>query len=276
MAALAGVSVGYYERLEQARGSRPSAQVLGTLGSALRLSTVEREHLARLAGQVPPGVVVERGVVSDEARGLLDRLAPTAAYLVDERQYIVAWNAPAAVLIPGLAELGAAERNVVRLAMRWGGTLCRGARGAEGVFVRQVAAQLRVAGARFPGDRVLGELVNEFAAHSAGFAAGWRDHDVRPVPSVRKVLRHPVVGEVEVVCQTLVVPGSDLGVVMFLADPGSAGAAALGRLGVGLCGGVGECFAQSFDAVGQAVGVGEGVDGVGVGGFGAQSGVDGG
>ena len=47
---LAGISANYYERLEQARASRPSPQVLASLGRALRLSEVERLHLSKLAG----------------------------------------------------------------------------------------------------------------------------------------------------------------------------------------------------------------------------------
>ncbi|MCM3923779.1 helix-turn-helix domain-containing protein, partial [Frankia sp. AiPs1] len=54
VAALAGVSTSYYERLEQARAPLPSPQVLAALGTALRLTAAEREHLARLAGQAPP------------------------------------------------------------------------------------------------------------------------------------------------------------------------------------------------------------------------------
>ncbi|CAM5268660.1 Helix-turn-helix domain-containing protein OS=Streptomyces tendae OX=1932 GN=GUR47_08075 PE=4 SV=1 [Streptomyces tendae] len=66
----------------------------------------------------------------------------------------------------------------MRLAIRLGGTLYQAAQGAEGEYARQFAAQLRAAGVRHPADRMLGELVNELAAHSAEFAAGWREHDV--------------------------------------------------------------------------------------------------
>jgi hypothetical protein len=112
------VSISYYERLEQARGSRPSAQV-AALGTALRLTTPEREHLARLAGLAPvgrsvgpaprpephPDAVRDVGAHSDgapvpaDARRLLDRLGSLPAYLVDERQNVVAWNVAAAELI---------------------------------------------------------------------------------------------------------------------------------------------------------------------------------
>ncbi|RBQ15914.1 transcriptional regulator [Spongiactinospora rosea] len=230
VAALAGVSANYYERLEQARAPRPSAQVLAALGTALRLTAAEREHLARLAGQSPAAREPDRAPVPADARMLLDRLGSIPAYLTDERQDIVAWNRAAAALIIDFGRLPAEERNAVRLSIRLGGTFCSAPAGAEGGFARQAAAQLRAAGARYPAERVLGELVNEFAAHSPEFAASWRDHDVRPVPTLRKRLHHPELGELDLDCQTLLVPGTDLRLVLYTAQPGGASAAALARL----------------------------------------------
>jgi transcriptional regulator with XRE-family HTH domain len=231
VAALAGVSVSYYERLEQARAPRPSPEVMAALGTALRFTAAEREHLARLAGQIPAGTNADRGPVPADARRLLDRLGPIPAYLVDERQDIVAWNGAAAALITDFALLPPEERNSMRLSLRLYGTLCSAPAGAEGVFTRQSAAQLRAASARYPADRVLGELVNELAAQSPDFAAGWRDHNVRPISTLRKYLRHPELGELELDCQTLLLPGTDLQLVMYTADPCSPSAAALARLG---------------------------------------------
>jgi transcriptional regulator with XRE-family HTH domain len=231
VAALAGVSVSYYERLEQARAPRPSPEVLAALGTALRFTAAEREHLARLAGQIPADTNADRGPVPADARRLLDRLGPVPAYLVDERQDIVAWNGAAAALITDFGLLPPEERNSMRLSLRLYGTLCSAPAGAEGVFTRQSAAQLRAASARYPADRVLSELVNELAAHSPDFAAGWRDHNVRPIATLRKDLRHPELGELELDCQTLLLPGIDLQLVIFTADPGSPSAAALARLG---------------------------------------------
>ncbi|MET8864551.1 helix-turn-helix transcriptional regulator [Nonomuraea sp. NPDC004580] len=232
VAALAGVSTSYYERLEQARAPRPSPQVLAALGTALRLTAAEREHLARLAGQVPPDQDAVQRPVPEGARRLLDGLGTIPAYLADERQDIVAWNDAAAELITDFGLLPPDERNAVRLAIRLSGTLCSAPAGAEGEFARQSAAWLRAAGARRPGERVLAELVNEFAAHDPDFAASWRNHDVQPISTLRKRLRHPRLGELDLDCQTLLVPGTDLHLVMYTAQPGSPSAAVLARLGV--------------------------------------------
>src|SRR6266550_3613507 len=54
VALLAGMSADYYMRLEQARSTQPSTQLLGALARALRLTEDERDHLYLLAGHRPP------------------------------------------------------------------------------------------------------------------------------------------------------------------------------------------------------------------------------
>lgn len=54
LATLAGLSPDYVVRLEQARSSQPSTQLLTALARALRLTGDERDHLYLLAGHRPP------------------------------------------------------------------------------------------------------------------------------------------------------------------------------------------------------------------------------
>ncbi|MFI6631141.1 helix-turn-helix transcriptional regulator [Nonomuraea fuscirosea] len=230
VAARAQVSVSYYERLEQARASRPSPQVLDALATALQLTGAEREHLAGLAGQILPRAHRERERIPAEARALLDRLGAIPAYVVNSRQDIVAWNRAAVALITDFGLVPPGERNAVRLALRLAGTLCAAAPEAEATFARQSASQLRTAVLKHPADRALAELINEFAAHDADFAAGWRDHDVRPITAVRKRVNHPALGELELERTTLLFPGAGHTLVMYTAEPGSSSAAALERL----------------------------------------------
>ena len=230
VAAWAQVSVSYYERLEQARASRPSPQVLDALATALQLTGAEREHLARLAGQILPDAHGEPERIPDGARALLDRLGTMPAYIVNSRQDIVAWNRAAMALITDFGLLAPSERNAVRLALVLAGTLCDAAPEAEATFARQSASQLRTAALKHPADRALAALINEFAAHDADFAAGWRDHDVRPIPAVRKRVKHPALGELELDRTTLLFPGGGHTLVMYTAEPGSSSAAALDHI----------------------------------------------
>lgn len=231
MAALAQVSVSYYERLEQARAPRPSPQVLSSLATALQLAEAERDHLARLAGQVLPAEYDGAPEhVPEDARQLLGRLDGIPAYIVNARLDILAWNAAAAALITDFSRLTHDERNLTRISARFRDTLCTGAPGSESDFSRQAAADLRAASVRQPTDSVLAELINEFATHDPDFAGNWRNHAVRPVPSVRKKLHHPTSGELEIDRHTLSLPGSGFSLVMYTAEAGSPSAAALRSL----------------------------------------------
>ena len=51
---LAGISAGYYMRLEQGRDHRPSEQVLKALARALRLDDDATAHLFALGRPAPP------------------------------------------------------------------------------------------------------------------------------------------------------------------------------------------------------------------------------
>lgn len=75
------MSVDYYIRLEQARGPRPSRQLLGALARALRLSTDEHAYLLHLAGQLPAPVGLSRDVPAGVLH-LLDRLDDTPAMVL--------------------------------------------------------------------------------------------------------------------------------------------------------------------------------------------------
>ncbi|MBP2472477.1 transcriptional regulator with XRE-family HTH domain [Crossiella equi] len=229
VAALAGVTVGYYERLEQARARHPSPQVVRALGNALRLSGPELDHLARLAGHAPPPEPVPTAV-PDEVRQLVDRLGPIPAYVLNPTQDFVAWNAMAVALFVDFAQLPPADRNLVRLSFRLGGTVCGEPEQDAGGFAARTAAELRAASGRYPGLPGLDGLVAAFVAHSPGFAEAWSAHDVRERPVVRKVVDHELLGRVELDSHVLTVPGHDLRLTMFTAEPGSASAELLAKL----------------------------------------------
>src|ERR1700733_8484386 len=74
VAALAHMSTDFYARLEQRRGSRPSAQTVAALARALRLSQDERDHLFALAGHTPPPRAFRTDHASPGLLRVLDRL----------------------------------------------------------------------------------------------------------------------------------------------------------------------------------------------------------
>jgi transcriptional regulator with XRE-family HTH domain len=118
VARLAGMSVDYYIRLEQARGPRPSRQILGALARALRLTDDEREYVYNLAGErsaPPPGPPQE---VPAGILHLLDRLDDTPAFVLDAKYDVLSWNALAAALITDFSALAPIDRNSIRSRLR--------------------------------------------------------------------------------------------------------------------------------------------------------------
>jgi transcriptional regulator with XRE-family HTH domain len=225
---IAGMSTGYYERLEQARGSRPSPEVLAALSAALQLTAAERDHLLRLSGVVPHDRHDNGSPTA--VRQLLDGLEDVPAYVVDAAQVVLAQNTAAVMLLGDLAALPAAERSTVALVS--GPRLrCRRVPGQEpGAFDRHLAARLRVAAARAPDPTEIERQVRARAAVSTAFAAAWSDHDVRDRAAVPVGITHPVVGDLDLTYRYLLVPDSDLRVVLCTTQPGSVSQARLVHL----------------------------------------------
>ncbi len=223
-ARLAGVSEGYYVRLEQGRAPHPSASVLGALARALRLSEAERSHLFALAGET--AVVPEPEALTPGARRMLDLLAPpTAAYVIGRRSDVLAWNASAAALFGHLVE-GPRRPNNVRYVFT--------DPEAREVFADwpEVAsdsvAHLRAAAGHHLDDPSLTELVAEMRSASPEFRRLWAHRELRPKVGGRKELNHRLAGRLILDYEVLAAPtapGQRL--VAYAAEPGTPSHAAL-------------------------------------------------
>ena len=228
VARLAGISVDYYIRLEQARGPRPSRQVLGALARALRLDDDERAHLHHLAGEEPRPPAGPPRDVPPGILHLLDRLDDTPAFVTDAKYDVLAWNDLAAALIMDFSAVPERERNTLRrFAARGVDRLDEGQRR----FMRSAIADLRAAAGRYPGDPGIAGLVAELRAVPE-FAAMWDEHEVRLKRSAKKRIDHPIVGPMELHCDTLLVPDRDQRVVLYTATPGTPSHEALRLLKV--------------------------------------------
>lgn len=230
VAQLAGMSVDYYIRLEQARGPSPSKQVLSALARALLLTADERDYLYRMAGQPPPTVTSPNGVVPPAIRQLVDRaLVDTPAYVVDAKYDILAWNRLAVYFIGDLSAYAPSERNMIRWMF---------SRPTDDVhwddeqslrFARASVADLRVAYGRYPGDPGLASLVTSLLATSPRFAELWNAHDVEERRQLVKRVDHPDLGPLEFECQVLHIPDTDQRLIVYVPAAGSPTEAAFRR-----------------------------------------------
>src|SRR5437867_10997618 len=78
VAGLANISTGFYARLEQGRGARPSQQTVDAIALALRPTHDERDHPFRLARHRAPPRPGASHVLSPGLVPLLDRLRAPA------------------------------------------------------------------------------------------------------------------------------------------------------------------------------------------------------
>ncbi|MEU0278721.1 helix-turn-helix transcriptional regulator [Streptomyces sp. NPDC006195] len=233
-AQLAYISTEYYTRLEQARGPRPSREVLAGLARALRLSDPERDHLHHLAG-APPGP--PPGPSREVRQSILDllRRLPQAAAIVTSATYeVIAWNDLAAALMEDFSAVPPRDRNLVRRTFLDPSPRGQRLYGVSDVdaFARASAQQLRAVAARYPGDPEVTELVDELLAGSEEFTRLWGSHDVSAEPALRKTFQHPLVGPVTVDCDALDITDRDQRVVIYTATPGSPSEEALRLLSV--------------------------------------------
>jgi hypothetical protein len=221
VAQLAGMSVDYYTRLEQARGPHPSRQILNALGRALMLTTDERAHLFHLTGQVPALPHGPRRDVPDGVLHLLAGLDGTPAYVLDAKYDMLAWNDTCAALFGWSGDLGPDQRNVIRWIFGQPGLHEHLCDEEKSRFAWGSVADLRAAAARYPDDRGIRDLVAELLALSPEFAQMWATHDVEVRRDQRKVIHHPELGEIAIECQVLHIPDRDQRLIIYTAAPGS-------------------------------------------------------
>jgi transcriptional regulator with XRE-family HTH domain len=205
VAELASMSTNYYERLEQARGPRPSPTVLDAIARGLRLSVEEREHLYLLAEQPLPAQGGRRGELDAGLVMTMESLtATTIAMIVDDLGTVLAQNRLSVEVFGRLADQADHADNMVWRwftdpvwRASWAPTDTHDATAAG--FV----ADLRALAAQRGADPATACFVGELRAASVEFAQIWDQHDVHRMQPGFEVLRHPRVGRLALQCAVL-------------------------------------------------------------------------
>ncbi len=208
LALLAGISVDYVVRLEQARGPHPSEQVLTALCRALRLTVDERNEVFHLAGTPPPRSGLIDLHVRPSVLRLIDRFEDLPALVVSAKGDVLAWNAMSSALHGDWSALRPERRNHARLRFLPDPTdpprsVVGGRPEERAATAAQTVGNLRSVAARYPDDPGLARLLEELHAGSAEFrelwatgdAGGWRSHTKSvAAPDARRAgarVRHP-------------------------------------------------------------------------------------
>ena len=226
LAELADISVDYVVRLEQGKATSPSAQIVAALARALRLSRAERNHLYALAGLQPPGDRVISDHIPPGVQRLLTRMRDSSVAVFAADWRLVWWNQNWIALLGDPSGFAAAERSLVSSRFPIAG--CRG--GVEAYPVRSrnpeatdraIVANLRRASARYPKDLRLADLLRRTIDGNSTFAQLWRAGAVGDHAEDRKIIEHPIVGEITVDCDVLYAGETDLKIVALTAPSGS-------------------------------------------------------
>ncbi|WP_345678864.1 helix-turn-helix transcriptional regulator [Yinghuangia aomiensis] len=220
VAILAGMSADYYMRLEQARGSQPSMQVLAALTAALRLTEDERDHLYLLAGHRPPEGARAGEYLRPGLRYLLDRLDDVPVQVVSDLGDLLAQNDLALALFGCVCTVAEEDRNIV---LSWFTDAdVRGHFAAEehDEQARQLVADLRAATTRRGDDAASRALVARLQAASPEFAELWERHEVAVRRSHPYRLVHPDLGRIDLDCEVLATPAADQRLRIFTPPPG--------------------------------------------------------
>ncbi|WHT19997.1 helix-turn-helix transcriptional regulator [Crossiella sp. CA-258035] len=213
LAQLAGVSTSYYVRLEQGQSRNASPEVIDALARALRLDEAERQHLHDLAragqrARRARGHPVER--VSEVTVELLRALGDTPALVLGRGSDVLAWNPIGHALLAGHLDFTAPQRPADRPNMARQVFLDAHTRELYANWTDKalaVVANLRLMTGRYPGDAALTGLIGELTTRSPEFARFWAGNRVAACNGAVYRLRHPLVGALTVLQQTLIPVG---------------------------------------------------------------------
>ena len=231
VAAIAGLSVEYYARLERGQIAGASSSVLEALARALQLDDTERAHLydlARAADGIPTSGRPRRRTAAKAASRLslqwaMEAITDAVAFVRDPQQNLLATNALGRAFYSPVIGDGGRHPNLARF--QFLDPASRDFYPDWERFAEMCVGVMRAEAGRDPHDRGLQDLVGELSTRSDVFRRLWADHNVRTHGAGTKRFHHPLVGELTLAYEELAItaePG--LVLLVYTAEPGSPSA----------------------------------------------------
>ncbi|MFI6362351.1 helix-turn-helix transcriptional regulator [Nocardia sp. NPDC050630] len=234
LAQLAGVSAGYYTRLEQGQSPNASDAVLDAVARVLGLDEAERAHLYSLARPKPK---TRRRTLRPEqvrpgVRLMIESFGDVPALVMGRFVDVLAWNPMAHALLAGHLDFDAPNRpgddrpNIARMVF-----LDRHTRELYDDWpgkTRSTVADLRLIAGQHPGAPALSNLIGELSLGSPEFAKLWAAHTVGDCGGATRTYHHPTVGTIALMTEFMTLPNDEgQRVAVFNAEPDSPSEAAL-------------------------------------------------
>jgi transcriptional regulator with XRE-family HTH domain len=227
VAALAGVSIEYYSKLERGALAGVSAGVLDAIARALQLDDAERAHLFDLAQAADGSALVrprrraaKQWSPRPSLQWTLDAVSDGPAFVRNGRMDLLAANRLARAFYADVYTHPQRPANLARFAF-----LDPSARRFYpdwDLAADITVAILRTEAGRDPHDKELQNLVGELSTRSEEFRRRWGAHNVRHHGTGAKTFHHQIVGG-----QTLAYEGLEMAaepgltLTIYTAEPGS-------------------------------------------------------
>jgi transcriptional regulator with XRE-family HTH domain len=237
VAALAGVSIEYYSKLERGALAGVSASVLDAIARALQLDDAERAHLFNLS-RVADGTsaimgprrrTTKRWTPRPSLRWTLDAITHGPAFVRNGRMDLLAANRLARALYAELYNDPRRPPNFARFAF-----LDSASRQfyPDWDWAADISvAILRTEAGRDPHDKDLQDLVGELSTRSDEFRRRWGFHNVRDHGTGVKTFHHHVVGDLTLAYESFDLRAEpELSMTIYAAEPDSPTAHALALL----------------------------------------------
>ncbi|WP_138945570.1 helix-turn-helix domain-containing protein [Plantibacter sp. M259] len=231
VAALAGVSVEYYAKLERGAIAGASSTVLDAIAHALQLDEAERTHLfdlARAADGVPLSGRPRRRAAKNPAtrpslHWMLDAITDGIAFVRNTHQDLLATNELGRAFYSPVIGDGGRTPNLARF--QFLDPASRDFYPDWDVFAEMCVSVMRAEAGRDPHDKGLHDLVGELSTRSDAFRTLWGAHNVRTHGTGTKRFNHPIVGEMTFAYEELAITADPGHVVLvYTAEPGSPSA----------------------------------------------------
>ncbi|MEP7764234.1 helix-turn-helix transcriptional regulator [Sanguibacter sp. 25GB23B1] len=238
VAALAGVSIEYYSKLERGALSGVSTSVLDAISRALQLEEAERAHLFHLAQDADGTSAILRPrrrtrrawTPTPTLQWALDAITHGPAIVRNGRMDLLASNQlgramhsslyeRAGTEVPNFARYTFLDDDSRRFYPRWD------------TAADTCVSILRTEAGRDPHDKPMHDLVGELSTRSDDFRRRWSSHDVRLHGAGTKQFHHTAVGDLDLAYESLdMVSEPGLTLTIYAAEPASRTAEALALL----------------------------------------------
>ncbi|MBU2669340.1 helix-turn-helix transcriptional regulator [Actinoplanes bogorensis] len=209
VAVRANISTIHYTNIEQARGARPSADVLAAICRALQLTEAETRHVFDLAEQAPPRPAHPAMDLSDRNRRLLEGIGPVPAMVCSARLDVIGQNQAAIDLLGDFSTASATQRNLARRHFLGADDGTFWGTAGMGRFARFAAARLRSAATHYPDDAETRELIDDLCDRSPSFAQIWSQGPVGFTADGRSDANQVTIGAATMACDVTVFPDQD-------------------------------------------------------------------